>query len=118
MLQVISLAFNQGYSLAPGAEVTRAELTGGSDWAGTAAGRTPARAESRRCQDFVGGLSPASSARSLPLSPMVRCSSPTGHIAETKEYMGGFWVLAERALAWGRKAVVACRAPLEVRPIL
>ena len=32
---------------------------------------------------------------------------------------GGFWVLEaatlDEALAWGRKAVVACRAPVEVR---
>jgi hypothetical protein len=44
-----------------------------------------------------------------------------GPYTETKEYMGGFecWKAADlnRAFAWGRQAVVACRAPLEVRPI-
>ena len=44
-----------------------------------------------------------------------------GPYAETKEHIGGFWVLEaadlDEALAWGRKAVVACRAPVEVRPI-
>ena len=39
---------------------------------------------------------------------------------ETKEHIGGFWVLEaanlDDALAWGRKAAVACRAPVEVRP--
>ena len=32
----------------------------------------------------------------------------------------GYWKLAdmEEALAWGRKAVVACRAPVEVRAFL
>jgi hypothetical protein len=35
--------------------------------------------------------------------------------------MGGFWILEtatmDDALAWGRKAVAACRAPVEVRQI-
>jgi len=35
------------------------------------------------------------------------------------EHVGGFWVLEaadmEAALAWGRRAVIACRAPVEVR---
>jgi hypothetical protein len=39
---------------------------------------------------------------------------------ETKEHIGGFWVLEaadlSAALAWGRKAAIACRAPVEVRP--
>jgi hypothetical protein len=38
---------------------------------------------------------------------------------ETKEHVGGFWILEvadmDEALAWARKAVVACRAPVEVR---
>ena len=36
------------------------------------------------------------------------------------EQVGGFWVLEaanlDEALEWGRKATVACRAPVEVRP--
>jgi hypothetical protein len=43
-----------------------------------------------------------------------------GPYLETKEHIGGFWILEasdlDEALAWGRKAVVACRAPVEVRP--
>ena len=43
-----------------------------------------------------------------------------GPYIETKEHIGGFWVLEaadlDEALAWGRKAAVACRAPVEVRP--
>jgi hypothetical protein len=35
--------------------------------------------------------------------------------------VGGFWILEtadlDEALAWGRKAVKACRAPVEVREI-
>jgi hypothetical protein len=38
---------------------------------------------------------------------------------ETKEHVGGFWVLEaadmEEAMEWGRKAAVACQAPVEVR---
>ena len=55
-------------------------------------------------------------------------STGRGHISvitdgpylETKEHSGGFWVLEavdlDEALEWGRKAAVACRAPVEVRP--
>jgi len=43
-----------------------------------------------------------------------------GPYAETKEHIGGFWVLEaadlDEALAWGRKAALACRASVEVRP--
>jgi hypothetical protein len=43
-----------------------------------------------------------------------------GPYLETKEHIGGFWVLEaadlDEALEWGRKAAVACRAPVEVRP--
>ncbi len=42
-----------------------------------------------------------------------------GPYLEAKEHIGGFWMLEtkdlEEALAWGKKAVVACRAPVEVR---
>ena len=43
-----------------------------------------------------------------------------GPFAETKEQLGGFWVIEapdlDAALAWAAKATVACRAPVEVRP--
>jgi hypothetical protein len=43
-----------------------------------------------------------------------------GPYVETKEQLGGFWVIAaadlDEALDWARKATVACRAPVEVRP--
>ncbi|MCL7420487.1 MAG: YciI family protein [Methylobacter sp.] len=69
---------------------------------------------------FVGGLRPASSARSLRAQPDGEVLSTDGPYLETKEHMGGFWVLEaadlDEALAWGRKAAVACRAPVEVRP--
>jgi hypothetical protein len=69
---------------------------------------------------FVGGLCPVSTARSLRAQPYGRILVTDGPYMETKEHIGGFWVLEaadlDEALAWGRKAVVACRAPVEVRP--
>jgi hypothetical protein len=69
---------------------------------------------------FVGGLAPVSSARSLRAKPNGKVLITDGPYVETKEHIGGFWVLEaaslDDALAWGRKAVVACRAPVEVRP--
>src|SRR5882672_4283630 len=69
---------------------------------------------------FVGGLQPVSSARSLRGRPDGRVLITDGPYLESKEYIGGFWVLEaaslEEALTWGRKAAVACRAPVEVRP--
>ena len=69
---------------------------------------------------FVGGLSPASSAKSLQAQPNGKVLITDGPYLETKEHIGGFWVLEaanlDEALAWGRKAVIACRAPVEVRP--
>ncbi len=70
---------------------------------------------------FVGGLSPARNARSLRAQPDGKVLITDGPYLETKEHMGGFWVLdaadLDEALAWGRKAAVACRAPVEVRAV-
>ncbi|MGA9977834.1 MAG: YciI family protein [Candidatus Sulfotelmatobacter sp.] len=70
---------------------------------------------------FVGGLSPARRAKSLRAQPDGKVLITDGPYLETKEHVGGFWVLEaadlDEALAWGRKAAVACRAPVEVRAI-
>jgi hypothetical protein len=69
---------------------------------------------------FVGGLTAASDARSLRAQPDGKVLVTDGPYLETKEHIGGFWVLEaanlDEALAWGRKAVIACRTPVEVRP--
>ncbi|MBX3114474.1 MAG: hypothetical protein KF836_07905 [Fimbriimonadaceae bacterium] len=43
-----------------------------------------------------------------------------GPYLPTNEHIGGFWILdtadMDEAVEWGRKAVIACRAPVEVRP--
>jgi hypothetical protein len=68
---------------------------------------------------FAGGLSAAKNAKSLRAQPDGKVRITDGPYLETKEHMGGFWILKaanlDEALAWGRKAVVACRAPVEVR---
>lgn len=68
---------------------------------------------------FVGGLHPAPQAKSLVNQPDGQVKVVDGPYLKTTEHVGGFWVLAaanlDEALAWGRKAAVACRAPVEVR---
>lgn len=68
---------------------------------------------------FAGGLEPAQTAT------VVRASGTTtamtdGPFAETKEVMGGFWVIEaadlDAALEWARRAATACEGPVEVRP--
>src|SRR5271154_7076601 len=71
---------------------------------------------------FAGCLSAASSAKSLRAQPDGKVRITAGPYLETKEHIGGFWILnaanLDEALAWGSKAVVACRAPVEVREFL
>ncbi|MEA2372351.1 MAG: hypothetical protein QOH12_2745 [Solirubrobacteraceae bacterium] len=42
-----------------------------------------------------------------------------GPLVEGKEHLGGLWIIAagdlDAAVAWGRKATVACGLPVEVR---
>jgi hypothetical protein len=69
---------------------------------------------------FGAGLQPASSATVLrPGGGGV--SMTDGPYAETKEQMGGFWVIEaedlDAALEWARKAAAACEGPVELRPM-
>jgi len=68
---------------------------------------------------FGGGLVPASSATVLRADGS-DVSMTDGPYAETKEQMGGFWVIEaadlDEALEWGRKCATACEGPVEVRP--
>ena len=69
---------------------------------------------------FVGGLRPVGDARSLAAQPDGSVRVTGGPYLKTNEHVGGFWVLQctdrAEALEWGRKAAIACRAPVEVRP--
>ena len=68
---------------------------------------------------FAAGLHPASSATVVRSSGGV-VSMTDGPYAETKEQMGGFWMIdvadLDAALAWAGKAAAACEGPVEVRP--
>ena len=71
---------------------------------------------------FACGISPASSAKSLRAQPDGKVLVTDGPYIETKEHIGGFWILEaadmDAALAWARKGAVACRASGEVRELL
>ncbi|HEY1743914.1 MAG TPA: YciI family protein [Granulicella sp.] len=71
---------------------------------------------------LAGGLQPAVKAKSLRAQPNGGVLITDGPYLEAKEHVGGFWLLEavdlDEALAWGRKAVIACRAPVEVRQFL
>ena len=68
---------------------------------------------------FVGGLRSVRTARTLRPLPDGKVLVTDGPYAETKEHIGGLWVLEaasmEEAEEWGRKAALACRVPVEVR---
>jgi len=68
---------------------------------------------------FAGGLHPPATATVVRISDG-EVVTTDGPFAETKEQLGGFWVIKaadlDEALAWAAKATAACRAPVEVRP--
>ena len=68
---------------------------------------------------FAGGLHPATTATVVQVRDG-EVVTTDGPFAETKEQLGGFWVIQvpdlDAALAWAAKATAACRAPVEVRP--
>ncbi|HEY3956077.1 MAG TPA: YciI family protein [Streptosporangiaceae bacterium] len=68
---------------------------------------------------FAGGLHPPA------VATVVRAQSgqvitTDGPFAETKEQLGGFWVITaadlDAALEWAAKGSAACGGPVEVRP--
>ncbi|MBX7132097.1 MAG: YciI family protein [Fimbriimonadaceae bacterium] len=69
---------------------------------------------------FAGGLQPPHLAKSLLKQADGKVLVKDGPYLENKEHVGGFWILDcasfDEALDWGRKATIACRAPVEVRP--
>jgi hypothetical protein len=68
---------------------------------------------------FAAGLHPASSATVVRASGG-EVSMTDGPYAETKEQMGGFWMIEasdlDAALEWAGRAAAACEGPVEVRP--
>jgi len=71
---------------------------------------------------FACGISPASNAKTVRKQPDGTVLVTDGPYIETKEHMGGFWILEaadiDEALAWARKAAIACDVPGEVRELL
>ena len=68
---------------------------------------------------FAGGLHPPETA-TVVRSQNGQVVTTDGPFAETKEQLGGFWVIGvpdlDAALAWAAKGSEACGAPVEVRP--
>ena len=68
---------------------------------------------------FAGGLHPRSSATVVRVTDG-QVSMTDGPYAESKEQIGGFWVIEasdlDAALEWARKGAAACEGPVEVRP--
>ena len=68
---------------------------------------------------FAGGLHPANTATVVRMAGG-EVLMTDGPFAETKEKLGGFWVIEaadlDAALAWAAKATKACQGPVEVRP--
>jgi hypothetical protein len=68
---------------------------------------------------FAGGLQPPE------IATVVRTAggdtvTTDGPFAETKEQLGGFWIIEapdlDAALEWAQRSSVACMGPVEVRP--
>ena len=68
---------------------------------------------------FAGGLHPATSATVVNAKDGDVITTD-GPFVETKEQLGGFWVIEaadlDAALAWAAKGSAACMGPVEVRP--
>ena len=71
---------------------------------------------------FACGISPASNAKTVRKQPDGTVLVTDGPYTESKEHIGGFWILEAadmaEALAWARKGAIACDVPGEVRELL
>ena len=71
---------------------------------------------------FACGIAPAGQAKSLRSQADGTVVVTDGPYIETKEHMGGFWILEaadiEGAMAWARRAAAICPGSGEVRELL
>src|SRR5215217_9692284 len=71
---------------------------------------------------FACGISPASNAKTVQKQADGTVFVNDGPYTETKEHMGGFWILEaadlDEALTWAKKAAITCDVPGEVRELL
>jgi hypothetical protein len=69
---------------------------------------------------FAGGLNPASTATVIDGTGSGDPVITDGPYLESKEYLGGFWIVdvpdLDAALELARRGSAACRGPVEVRP--
>lgn len=72
---------------------------------------------------FAGGLTPITSATTVDATGPAGAAEAVvtdGPFGESKEYLGGFWVInaddLDEALDWAKKGSAACRGKVEVRP--
>jgi hypothetical protein len=71
---------------------------------------------------FACGISPVANAKTVRKQSNGKVLVTDGPYTETKEHMGGFWILEaanmDEALAWARRGAIACDVPGEVRELL
>jgi len=71
---------------------------------------------------FACGIAPVGNAKTLRRQTDGKVLVTDGPYTETKEHMGGFWILecanVDEALAWAKKGAIACDVPGEVRELL
>ena len=71
---------------------------------------------------FACGITPASQAKTVRKQANGSVLVTDGPYIETKEHMGGFWILEaadmEAALVWARRGAITCDAVGEVRELL
>ena len=71
---------------------------------------------------FACGIAPPANAKTVRKQSDGTVRVTDGPYTETKEHMGGFWILEaanmDEALAWARKGAIACDVAGEVRELL
>ena len=71
---------------------------------------------------FACGISPADKAKTVRKQSDGKVLVTDGPYIETKDHIGGFWILEtanlNEALAWAKRAAIACDVPGEVRELL
>ena len=71
---------------------------------------------------FACGIAPPANAKTLRRQLDGKVLVTDGPYTETKEHMGGFWILEcanlDEALAWAKKGAIVCDIPGEVRELL
>jgi hypothetical protein len=99
-----------------------APLPTGADWDASLArvGLVNEEMQAQGVWVFAGGLRAASDSAKVVRVQDGATTLTDGPFAETKEQLGGFWVIEvddlDAALTWAEKAAAACWGPIEVRP--